>query len=91
MSIVQVEIPEEVLISLKETPEMISGEISMLAAVKLYELGRLSFETAAQLAGVSRAEFLVLLDRSQVSPFDLSPEQREAIAELTARSKEKKF
>ena len=40
MSIVQLNIPEEVLISLKETPETISQELSMLAAVKLFELGK---------------------------------------------------
>jgi hypothetical protein len=38
MSTVQIEIPEEVLISLKETPETISRELRILAAVKLFEL-----------------------------------------------------
>ena len=47
MSIVQLDIPEEVLISLKETPETISQELSMLAAVKLFELGKLSSGRAA--------------------------------------------
>ena len=37
MSTVQIEIPEEVLISLKETPETISRELRILAAVKLFE------------------------------------------------------
>ncbi|MEM9216031.1 MAG: UPF0175 family protein [Cyanobacteria bacterium P01_F01_bin.150] len=74
MSIVQLNIPEEVLISLKETPETISQELSMLAAVKLFELGKLSSGRAAQLANISRVEFLNLLGRYQVSPFVLSPE-----------------
>ncbi|NEP76534.1 MAG: UPF0175 family protein [Okeania sp. SIO2G5] len=74
MSIVQLNIPEEVLISLKETPETISQELSMLAAVKLFELGKLSSGRAAQLANISRVEFLNLLGRYQVSPFALSPE-----------------
>lgn len=69
MSIVQIEIPEEVLISLKETSETLSQEISMLAAVKLFELGKLSSGRAAQLAQISRVEFLNLLGRYQVSPF----------------------
>ena len=43
----------------------------MLAAVKLYELGRLSSGRAAQLAGISRVEFLLALGRYQVSPFQL--------------------
>ncbi len=69
MSTVQIEIPEEVLISLKETPETISRELRILAAVKLFELGKLSSGRAAQLAGISRVEFLMLLGRYQVSPF----------------------
>jgi len=77
MSLIQIEIPEEVLISLKETPETISRELSILAAVKLFELGKLSSGRAAQLAQVSRVEFLNLLGRYQVSPFALSPEALE--------------
>jgi predicted HTH domain antitoxin len=77
MSIVQIEIPEEVLISLKKTPETIAREILILAAVKLFELGKLSSGRAAQLAGISRVEFLMLLGRYQVSPFSLITEQLE--------------
>ncbi|MBE9109405.1 UPF0175 family protein [Nodosilinea sp. LEGE 07298] len=75
MSSVQIEVPDEVLISLKETPETISRELSILAAVKLFELGKLSSGRAAQLAQVSRVEFLNLIGRYQVSPFTLSPEE----------------
>jgi len=49
----------------------------MLAAVKLFELGKLSSGRAAQLAGVSRVEFLNLIGRYQVSPFNLSVEELE--------------
>ncbi|MFM6001603.1 MAG: UPF0175 family protein, partial [Dolichospermum sp.] len=68
MSSISLEIPEEILISLKETPETLSREISILAAVKLFELGKLSSGRAAQLAGMSRVEFLMALGRYQVSP-----------------------
>jgi predicted HTH domain antitoxin len=40
----------------------------MLAAVKLYELGRLSSGIAAELAGMSRVEFLLNLNRYRVFP-----------------------
>jgi predicted HTH domain antitoxin len=75
MSIIQIEVPEEVLISLKETPETISRELSILAAVKLFEMGKLSSGRAAQLAQVSRIEFLNLIGYYQVSPFALSVEE----------------
>jgi predicted HTH domain antitoxin len=77
MSTVQIEVPEEILISLKETPETISRELSILAAVKLFELGKLSSGRAAQLAHVSRIEFLNLIGHYQVSPFALSPTELE--------------
>ncbi|HAX78761.1 MAG TPA: hypothetical protein DCY88_23750 [Cyanobacteria bacterium UBA11372] len=77
MSTVQLEIPEEVLISLKETPETIARELQILAAVKLFELGKLSSGRAAQLAGMSRVQFLLLLGQYQVSPFSLSTEELE--------------
>jgi predicted HTH domain antitoxin len=41
----------------------------MLAAVKLYEMGRFSSGRAAELAGISRVEFLQSLSRYKVFPF----------------------
>ena len=42
MKTVQIECPDEVLISLKETLDEFSYEIRMAVAAKLYELGKLS-------------------------------------------------
>ncbi|MEQ8755588.1 MAG: UPF0175 family protein [Coleofasciculus sp. G1-WW12-02] len=77
MSTIQLDIPEEILIILKDTPETIARELQLLAAVKLFELGKLSSGRAAQLAGISRVEFLMLLGRYQVSSFSLTPEELE--------------
>jgi len=71
---ISVQVPEESLISLKERPESFARELQMLAAVKLYELGKLSSGRAAQLAGVTRVEFLMALGRYRVSPFALDAE-----------------
>ena len=68
------EIPEEILISLKETPTELSRDIRMLAAVKLYEMGKLSSGRAAQLAGIPRVSFLQSLSRYGVSMFALTHE-----------------
>lgn len=45
-------------------------ELCILAAVKLYELGRLSSGRAAELAGMSRVEFMMNLGRYKVFPLE---------------------
>lgn len=77
MSSIQLDIPDEVLISLKENPESMAREVRRAAAMKLYEMGKLSSGRAAQLAGMSRVQFLLVLGRYQVSPFALTREQLE--------------
>jgi hypothetical protein len=61
MSIIQIELPDEVLFSLKETPESLTKVIRMAAAAKLYELGKLSSGRVADLAGLSCVRFLQAL------------------------------
>lgn len=54
MQSISLQIPEEVLISLKMTPENLSREFLILVAVKLFEMGKLSAGKAAHLAGMSK-------------------------------------
>lgn len=51
--------------------------MQILAAVKLFEIGKLSSGRSAQLAGMPRVQFLLLLGQYQVSPFSLTTEELE--------------
>ena len=65
-----IDVPEQVLLAEKTDARRFGQEMKMLSAVKLYELGRLSSGRAAELAGVSRVEFLSGLSRYKVFPLE---------------------
>lgn len=77
MPTITIECPEEVLISLKDTPESFGRNITLAAAMKYYELGRLSSGRAAELAGIPRVEFLRRAGEFKVPAWDLSEAELE--------------
>jgi predicted HTH domain antitoxin len=68
-------IPDEILLALKATPEVLASRIRLAAAVKLYEMRQLSAGASAQLAGVPKPYFLSRLADYGVTTFDLTDEQ----------------
>jgi predicted HTH domain antitoxin len=66
---ISINIPEKVFLAEKMDETSFAQELRTLAAIKLYELGRLSSGRAAELAGMPRVEFLLTLGRYKVFPF----------------------
>lgn len=78
-----IEMPEEALAGLRKDPADFAREMRLAAAAKWYELRLISQERAAEIAGLSRREFLDALARFGVTPFQYDAEEllREAHGE----------
>ncbi len=82
MKRVEIDLPDEAFAGLDRESSELAAEFRAAAAAKWYEVGRVSQEVAAQIAGVSRSEFLTILSRLQVSPMQESAEEALASARL---------
>ena len=70
-----IDMPEESLAALRADSEDFVRQLRLAAAVKWYELRRVSQERAAMIAGLSRTEFLAALGQFGVSPFQYTAEE----------------
>ena len=70
MTTLEIQVPDDALLSLGHGSRSLAREVLLWAAVKLFELGKLSSGRAAELVGMSRVEFLTTLPEYQVGPFE---------------------
>jgi predicted HTH domain antitoxin len=75
MTTISFELPDDAVLSMHVPRSDVERELRMAAAVKLYELGRLSSGAAARLAGVPRVAFLAKLADYGVDTFRLTEEE----------------
>ena len=73
-----IDVPEKILLAEKTDEDSFARELRTLAAIKLYELGRVSQEVAAQIAGLPRREFMLELGRYGVDVLQDTPESLRA-------------
>jgi predicted HTH domain antitoxin len=69
MATVSFEVPQEVFAAVRRSPDEFAREVRLAAAVRWYSRAKISQERAAELAGMSRAEFLRALAHEKIDVF----------------------
>ena len=82
MTTLTIDYPDGLETAVSMTKQEFAAEVRLMAALKMFECGKLSSGKAAQLAGISRVEFFETCGRYQVSIMNYSAGEMEA--ELTS-------
>ena len=78
MTVITVDVPEQVQQALNRTLGEMGRDVRLYAALMLYQLGKLSSSMTAQMAGLPRVEVLYLCGEYGISVFQYTPEELEA-------------
>ena len=68
-------LPEEVLALARLGKEEVAAEMQRLLLIELVREGRVAYGKAAELLGISQAEFLAYMAKHKVSPFQFTPDE----------------
>ena len=69
------EMPDSAVVDLGQTPEGFVKQLRLAAAIKWFEAGMISQGRAAELAAVSRENFIAATGRFRVSPVQATREE----------------
>jgi predicted HTH domain antitoxin len=75
MKTLTMELPETVFSALHVDPDEFMQEMRIAAAIKWYELGRISQNKGAEIAGLSRSDFIEALSEAKVPALQITPDQ----------------
>ena len=71
------EIPEDILTALNQDINEFTRQSRLYTALQLYKNNKLSFGKAAELAGISRDDFLIELDKNEIDFIAYDPSELE--------------
>lgn len=77
MKTISIELPTTVFSALRQSPDEFVQEMRIAAAIKWYELGKISQAKASEIAGLNRTEFINALSRYQVDFMQYSESELE--------------
>lgn len=77
MAQLTVNLPDDLARSVKLSDAELEAQVKLMAALKMFELGKLSSGKAAELAGLSRREFIDACARYRVSVANLPSQDLE--------------
>jgi predicted HTH domain antitoxin len=75
MTIISIELPQTVFSALRKNPDEFIREMRIAAAIKWYELGEVSQGKSAEIAGLTRTEFINALSRYRVDFMQYTAEE----------------
>jgi len=68
-------VAEDILMALNEKPAEFLKDMKIFAAIKFFEIGKFSVGKAAELAEMSKLDFIELLSKHRISVYNYPPEE----------------
>jgi predicted HTH domain antitoxin len=83
MKTITIEIPEELPLEIAASEEDLAREFRLAAAIYWYDRGLISQGKGAEIAGLTRSEFIDALSAAHVDVLQVTPEELRAELERT--------